>query len=91
MSIILFSIDNSIYLRYTCQYERGFLMTINLKNLKNGDFFTLKDIEYPNDNQLYVKGDYDRSSKTYTCYCFGDINKFRSFKGDKVVYIGFTF
>lgn len=66
-------------------------MSINLKNLKKGDFFTFKDISYPNDNQVYVKGDYDRLSKTYDCYCFGDINKFRSVKGDKVVFIGFSF
>lgn len=66
-------------------------MTTNLKNLKNGEFFTFKDIEYPNDNQIYVKGDYDRSSKTYICYCFGDINKFRSVKANKDVFIGFTF
>ena len=65
--------------------------TIKLKELKKGDFFTLKDISDPNDNQVYVKGDYDRSSKTYDCYCFGDINKFRSVKADKLVFIGFTF
>lgn len=66
-------------------------MTTNLKNLKNGDFFTFKDIAYPNDNQVYVKCDYDRSSKTYDCYCYGDINKCKSVKGNKVVFTDFIF
>ncbi len=66
-------------------------MTTNLKYLKNGDFFTFKDISYPNDNQVYVKGDYDRSSKTYTCWCYGDINKTKSVKGNKIVFTCFIF
>lgn len=66
-------------------------MIVNLKNLKNGDFFTFKHITYPNDNQVYIRGDYDRSTKTYTCYCYGDMNKYRSVKGDKVVFTCFIF
>ena len=66
-------------------------MSTNIKNLKKGDFFTFKDISYPNDNQVYVKGDYDRSSNTYICYCYGDINKSKSVKGNKVVFTDFIF
>lgn len=64
---------------------------MKLKELKKGDYFTVKDIPYPKENQVYVKGDYDFSDKSYCCYCFSDINKFRSYKGDKEVYTDFTF
>lgn len=64
---------------------------MTLKEVKKGDFFTLKDIKYPKENQVYVKSDYDRSTKKYICYAFNDINKFRSIKGDKEVFTDFTF
>lgn len=66
-------------------------MFTNLKNLENGDFFTFEYILFPNVNQVYIKGDYDRSSKTYSCYCYGDMNKCKSVKGNKVVFTAFIF
>lgn len=62
-----------------------------LNTLKNGDFFTLKDISEPTESQVYIKGDYDRSSNTYSCIKFSDINSERSFKGNKEVFTEFTF
>jgi hypothetical protein len=62
-----------------------------IKDLKKGEYFTLKEIEEPNESQVYVKGEYDRLSKTYSCNKFSDMNSERFFKGDKVVYTGFTF
>ena len=36
-----------------------------LKNLKKGEYFTIKPIEAPTEKQVYIKGDYDRASKNY--------------------------
>ena len=37
-----------------------------LKNLKKGDYFTLKPIEEPTGDQVYIKGD----TKVYTDFIF---------------------
>lgn len=65
--------------------------TAKIKDLKVGDYFTLKDYEEPKESQVYVRGEYDRSSKTYSCCKFSDIAAERFFKGDKEVYIDFYF
>lgn len=62
-----------------------------LKELKKGEFFTLKEVEFPRESQVYVRGEYDRGSKTYSCYKWSDVNAERFFKGNKVVYTEFTF
>jgi hypothetical protein len=62
-----------------------------LKDLKKGDFFTLKPVEYPTETQVYKKGDYERSSKKYSCSRYDDFCKERFLKGDKVVYTDFIF
>lgn len=64
---------------------------MTIKELKKGDFFTKKDIPEPKDNQVWVRGDYDRSSKTYECYCFDDVNRFCYIRGSKEVFTEFTF
>ena len=64
---------------------------MKLKELKKGDFFTLKNIAYPKENQVYIKDDYDFSDKCYICHAFNDINKFKCLKGDKEVFTNFTF
>lgn len=62
-----------------------------LKELKKGDFFTLKPYEEPEDRKVYVKSDYDRSSKKYCCYKFSDINSETLKKGTTAVYTDFIF
>lgn len=65
---------------------------MKLKELKKGDFFTLKNIAYPKEGQVYIKDEYDRSTKTYICYAFKDKNIFiRCIKGDKEIFTDFTF
>lgn len=64
---------------------------MTIKELKKGDFFTIKPIENPRESQVYIRGDYDRSSKKYSCSRFDDINNEREFKGDKVIYTEFVF
>lgn len=64
---------------------------MKLKDLKIGDYFTLKQIEEPTGEQVYIKGEYDRASKSYSCEKFSDTNAERFFKGDKEVFTDFIF
>jgi folate-dependent tRNA-U54 methylase TrmFO/GidA len=64
---------------------------MTIKDIKKGGYFTLKEISEPNGNQVYVKGEYDKKSKAYSCCKFSDVNYERFFKGDKVVFTDFTF
>lgn len=64
---------------------------MTIKELKKGEFFTLKPIENPTEKQVYIRGDYDRSSKKYSCGRFDDCSYEKEFKGDKVVYTDFVF
>ena len=64
---------------------------MKIKDLKLKDFFTLKSIEEPSENQVYVRGPYDRTTKKYLCWKYGDVCCERLFKGDKEVYTEFTF
>ena len=49
-------------------------MVKNLIDLRKGDFFTVKDLQEPKESQVYIKGNYDRTSKAYECCKFDDIN-----------------
>ena len=64
---------------------------MTIKELKKGELFTLKPLDNPKESQVYVRWDYDRTEKKYTCYKWNDINAFRSLKGTTVVYQDFIF
>lgn len=64
---------------------------MKLKDLKKGDYFTLKDVSEPKENQVWIRGDYDRFSRTYSATNFSDMNRERFFKGSKEVFTDFTF
>lgn len=64
---------------------------MKLKDLKKGDYFTKKSIENPSESQVWVRGDYDKSTKTYDCHNWADVNRFCSIKGDKEVFVEFVF
>ena len=64
---------------------------MKLKDIKKGDYFTTKNISFPKESQVFVKGDYDYSERCYVCHAFNDINKFCCFKSDKIVFQDFTF
>ncbi len=64
---------------------------MKLKELKKGTFFTKKQINYPYEDQVWVRGDYDRSEKRYECHRFSDVNDTQWIKGDREVFTGFTF
>lgn len=64
---------------------------MKIKDLKSGDWFTLKPIEEPKPSQVYIRGAYDRSAKKYECGRFDDISASRLFSGEKEIYTDFTF
>lgn len=65
-------------------FEGALIMKIS--ELKKGDFFKLSE-----NGCIYVRGDYDRSSKKYECYKFDDVNSFRYLKGSKDIISDFIF
>ena len=64
---------------------------VPLKSLKQGEYFTLKDIPQPKDSQVWVKGEYDKYDKEFVCYKFSDISNGKGMKGSKLVYTDFIF
>ena len=66
---------------------------MKLKELKHGDFFTMKPIngQEAKESQVYIKDDYDRSTKKYWCQKWNDISKGIELKGDAEVYTDFIF
>lgn len=67
------------------------MVQVQLKDLKKGAWFTKKSLEYPNDNQVWVKEDYDRKEKGYWCSRFSDIGDYQLVKATKMVYTDFIF
>ena len=80
-----------VYLTYNKKGGSAYMEQKLIKDLKLGEWFTLKPIEEPNVNQVYVRDFYCRSEKKYVCFKFSDGGSSRLFRGDKVVYVGFTF
>ena len=64
---------------------------MTIKDLKKGDFFTLKQLEYPTEKQVYIRGEYDRTEKKYECIRFDDISNTRYLSGSKEIYTDFIF
>ena len=66
---------------------------MTVKDLKKGEFFTLKPCNGAevDDNKVYIRGDYDKAEKRYICGRCDDISYSRLFRGDKVVYTDFTY
>lgn len=66
---------------------------MKLKDLKHGEFFTRKSMngKEAKASQVYIKEDYDRSTKKYWCQKWDDISRGIDLKGDTEVYQDFTF
>lgn len=59
-----------------------------LRQIKQGEFFRLQ----PTDSApVWVRGYYCREDKTFEAYKWDDTNHESFFKGDRKVFIGFTF
>ena len=65
------------------------MMTV--KELKKGEFFTKRPIECPNENQVWVRGEYDRTEKGYCCHRWSDVNDYQIIKGTKPAFVDFCF
>ena len=61
---------------------------MTIKDLKKGDFFRLSSSESA---PVWVKGDYDRSDKTFSCYRFDDVNHETFLKATRQVFTEFEF
>lgn len=64
---------------------------MTVKQLKKGEWFTLKPIAEPKESQVFVRGEYDRTEKRYECGKVSDISYSRLLKGDTEVYTDFVF
>lgn len=64
---------------------------MKIKELKKGEYFTRKNIEYPTEKQVFIKGDYDRQLKKYSCINFSDISKEIFLKPDTEIFVDFIF
>ena len=64
---------------------------MKIKELKKGEFFTKKPLEYPKESQVWIRGDYDRSEKKYECVRFDDANAFCYLSGTKEVFTDMIF
>ena len=58
-----------------------------IKNLKKGEFIKRK----ADSKKVYIKGDYDRATKSYSCIDYENINHEIFIKANKIVFYGFTF
>ena len=67
------------------------MQSIKMKDLKKGEFFTLKPVEQPKESQVYIKSDYDRSERKYWATKWTDIGDGKYVSGEKEVYIDFEF
>lgn len=64
---------------------------MTIKDLQKGEFFTLKPIRKPDESQVFIKGDYDRTEKKYECTRFSDFCSTRLLNSNTVVYTDFIF
>lgn len=67
------------------------MKSVLLRNVKNGDYFTLRPVEEPKESQVYVRGDYNRDVKKFDVSKFSDVNDWRLMRGDRIVYVDFIF
>lgn len=75
-------------MRYSNKYLTN---QLTIKDLKQDDMFTLKNIEEPNGRQVWLKSHYDRSTSKFVIYNFEDIGKSKLIDGSKEIYTNFTF
>ena len=63
------------------------MKNITLKNVKPGDFVKRK----ADSKAVYIKGAYDKTTKSFELTDTDDINRSVYVKSDKIVFIGFTY
>ena len=63
------------------------MQNITLKNVKPGDYVKRKS----DSKAVYIKGAYDKTTKSFELQDTEDMNRFVYIKADKLVYVGFTY
>ena len=63
------------------------MQTLSLKNVKPGDYIKRK----ADAKGTYIKGSYDRATKSFSCIDVEDICREVFIKADKAVFVGFTY
>ena len=61
--------------------------TLTMKQVKSGDYIKRKI----DAKAVYIKGAYDRATKSFSCIDADDMNKEIFIKADKIVFVGFTY
>lgn len=54
-----------------------------IRELTLGEFFRLSDSE---NAPVWVRGEYDRSTRKYECYKYDDVNHWSEFCGKRIVF-----
>lgn len=62
-----------------------------IRDLKQGEYFTMKAIDEPCEAQVWVREHYDRGSKRYCVTNYANCGREKFLKGDTVVYVDFYF
>ena len=63
------------------------MQSITLKSVKPGDYIKRK----VDSKAVYIKGTYDKASKSFSCVDVEDICREVFIKADKAVFVGFTY
>lgn len=63
------------------------MQNITIKSAKLGEYIKRK----ADSKAVYIKGAYDRATKSFECQATDDISKTIYIKADKVVHVGFTY
>ena len=61
--------------------------TLTIKQVKPGDYIKRK----ADSKAVYIKGAYDRATKSFECTDTEDINRVIYIKSDKLVFVGFAY
>lgn len=64
---------------------------VTLKQVKVNQFFTLVPCEEPSEGIVWIRGNYNRSTKKYECNKFVDIYNFHEFSPNRIVFVDFIF
>lgn len=64
----------------------GAVAQMMVSKVKQGEY-----VRFTENGPVWIRGGYDRESKTYSFTSFDDMNKERFAKGTKKVFVGFTF
>lgn len=64
---------------------------MTIKELRKGEYFTRKDIKEPRDSQVWVRDEYDCSTRKYYAINFADCSRSILLNGNTEIFTDFTF